>query len=36
VDLFRGSFRCTKTVDTGGPAQVQRLLQFGRGLSRSI
>jgi hypothetical protein len=36
VDLFCDSSRCTKTVDNGGLAQMQRLLQFGRGLSRSI
>ena len=36
TDLFCESFRYVKTVDTGGLAQMQRLLQFGRVLSRSI
>jgi hypothetical protein len=36
TDLFCESFRYTKTVDNGGLAQMQRLLQFGRGLSRSM
>jgi hypothetical protein len=36
TDLFCESFRYTKTVDNGGLAQIQRLLQFGRGLSRSM
>ncbi|HYO01635.1 MAG TPA: hypothetical protein VET27_06980 [Mycobacterium sp.] len=30
TDLFCESFRYTKTVDDGGLAQMQRLLQFGR------
>jgi hypothetical protein len=36
TDLFCESFRYTKTVDNGGLAQMQRLLQFGRMLSRSM
>ena len=36
TDLFCESFRYTKTVDNGGLAQMQRLLQFGRVLSRSM
>jgi hypothetical protein len=36
TDLFCESFRYTKTVDNGGLAQMQRLLQFGRGLSHSM
>ncbi|BDX32679.1 hypothetical protein TUM20985_32260 [Mycobacterium antarcticum] len=36
TDLFCESFRFTKTVDDGGLAQMQRLLQFGRVLSRSM
>ncbi len=35
TDLFCESFRYTKTVDDGGLAQMQRLMQFGRVLSRS-
>ena len=35
TDLFCESFRYTKTVDNGGLAQMQRLMQFGRVLSRS-
>lgn len=33
TDLFCESFRYTRTVDNGGLAQMQRLLQFGRVLS---
>ena len=36
TDLFCESFRYTKTVDDGGLAQMQRLLQFGRVLSHSM
>jgi hypothetical protein len=36
TDLYCESFRYTKTVDNGGLAQMQRLLQFGRVLSRSL
>lgn len=36
TDLFCESFRYVKTVDNGGLAQMQRLLQFGRVLSRSL
>jgi hypothetical protein len=36
TDLFCESFRYTKTVDNGGLAQMQRLLQFGRVLSHSM
>lgn len=36
MDLFCESFRYSKTVDNGGLAQMQRLLQFGRVLSRSM
>ncbi|HEV7421532.1 MAG TPA: hypothetical protein VGO30_17040 [Mycobacterium sp.] len=36
TDLFCESFRYTKTVDNGGLAQMQRLLQFGRMLSHSM
>lgn len=36
TDLFCESFRYVKTVDNGGLAQMQRLLQFGRVLSRAI
>lgn len=36
TDLFCESFRYTKTVDNGGLAQMQRLLQFGRVLSQSM
>ncbi len=36
TDLFCESFRYTKTVDNGGLAQMERLLQFGRVLSRSL
>lgn len=36
TDLFCESFRYVKTVDNGGLAQMQRLLQFGRVLSRSM
>jgi hypothetical protein len=36
TDLFCESFRYSKTVDNGGLAQMQRLLQFGRMLSRSM
>ncbi|AHC25418.1 MULTISPECIES: hypothetical protein [Mycobacteriaceae] len=35
-DLYCESFRYTKTVDNGGLAQMERLLQFGRVLSRSL
>lgn len=35
-DLYCESFRYTKTVDNGGLAQMERLLQFGRVLSRSM
>ena len=36
TDLFCESFRYVKTVDNGGLAQMERLLQFGRVLSRSM
>lgn len=36
TDLFCESFHYTKTVDNGGLAQMQRLLQFGRVLSHSM
>jgi hypothetical protein len=36
TDLFCESFRYSKTVDDGGLAQMERLLQFGRVLSRSM
>jgi hypothetical protein len=36
TDLFCESFSYTKTVDNGGLAQMQRLLQFGRMLSHSM
>jgi hypothetical protein len=36
TDIFCESFRYHKSVDDGGLAQMQRLLQFGRVLSRSI
>jgi hypothetical protein len=36
TDLFCESFRYVKTVGNGGLAQMERLLQFGRVLSRSI
>ena len=36
TDLFCESFRYIKTVDNGGLAQMQRLLQFGRVLSHSM
>jgi hypothetical protein len=35
-DFFCESFRYTKSVDDGGLAQMQRLLQFGRELSHSL
>ncbi|MDR3663009.1 MAG: hypothetical protein P4L86_21915 [Mycobacterium sp.] len=35
-DFFCESFRYTKSVDDGGLAQMQRLLQFGRELSRAL
>jgi len=35
-DIYCESFRYTKSVDNGGLAQMQRLLQFGRVLSRCI
>jgi hypothetical protein len=35
-DFFCESFRYTKSVDDGGLAQMQRLLQFGRQLSHSL
>jgi hypothetical protein len=35
-DIFCESFRYSKSVDNGGLAQMQRLLQFGRVLSRCI
>ena len=35
-DLYCESFRYTKSVDNGGLAQMERLLQFGRVLSRSM
>src|ERR1700754_5298490 len=36
TDIFCESFRYFKSVDNGGLAQMQRLLQFGRVLSRCI
>lgn len=36
TDYFCESFRFDKAVDNGGLAQMERLLQFGRVLSRSI
>ena len=36
TDLFCESFRYTKSVDDGGLAQMQRLLQFGRELSHAL
>ena len=36
TDLYCESFRYHKSVDNGGLAQMQRLVQFGRVLSRSI
>jgi hypothetical protein len=36
TDLFCESFRYVKTVGNGGLAQMERLLQFGRVLSRSM
>jgi hypothetical protein len=36
TDLYCESFRFVKSVDNGGLAQMQRLLQFGRVLSRSM
>lgn len=36
TDFFCESFRYTKSVDDGGLAQMQRLLQFGRELSQSL
>jgi hypothetical protein len=36
TDIFCESFRYYKSVDNGGLAQMQRLLQFGRVLSRSM
>jgi hypothetical protein len=36
TELFCESFRYVKTVDNGGLAQMERLLQFGRVLSRSM
>ncbi len=35
-DIYCESFRYYKSVDNGGLAQMQRLLQFGRVLSRSM
>lgn len=35
-DLYCESFRYAKSVDNGGLAQMERLLQFGRVLSRSL
>lgn len=35
-DFFCESFRYTKSVDDGGLAQMQRLLQFGRELSHAL
>jgi hypothetical protein len=35
-DIYCESFRYQKSVDNGGLAQMQRLLQFGRVLSRCI
>jgi hypothetical protein len=36
TDIYCESFRYFKSVDNGGMAQMQRLLQFGRVLSRCI
>ncbi|WP_102141065.1 hypothetical protein [Mycobacterium hubeiense] len=36
TDIYCESFRYQKTVDNGGLAQMQRLLQFGRVLSRCM
>ncbi|PRC43267.1 hypothetical protein C6A85_000000106215 [Mycobacterium sp. ITM-2017-0098] len=36
TDIYCESFRFIKSVDNGGLAQMQRLLQFGRVLSRSL
>ncbi|MGE0219306.1 hypothetical protein [Mycolicibacterium sp.] len=36
TDIYCESFRFVKSVDDGGLAQMQRLLQFGRVLSRSL
>ena len=36
TDLYCESFRFVKSVDNGGLAQMQRLLQFGRVLSQSL
>ena len=36
TDIYCESFRFVKSVDNGGLAQMQRLLQFGRVLSRSM
>ena len=36
TDIYCESFRYQKSVDNGGLAQMQRLLQFGRVLSRCI
>jgi len=36
TDIYCESFRYSKSVDNGGLAQMQRLLQFGRVLSRCI
>ncbi len=35
TDIYCESFRFVKSVDSGGLAQMQRLLQFGRVMSRS-
>lgn len=36
TDIYCESFRFVKSVDNGGLAQMQRLLQFGRVLSRAM
>jgi hypothetical protein len=36
TDIYCESFRYVKSVDNGGLAQMQRLLQFGRVLSRCM
>lgn len=36
TDYFCESFRFDNSVDNGGPAQMERLLQFGRVLSRCM
>ena len=36
TDIYCESFRYYKSVDNGGLAQMQRLLQFGRVLSRCM